>query len=285
MYKVCYRNGYYDYERQGFYEYTNTVKTLIRINKDYRELNSEILERMDVVYKILLYPMFSVKVDETGQTIKDENYKKMREMLKYLSRRIAGRKEDKVCCSLHGARSSGRSTLIDLLCNTYEEYIVIDWMTLFLTGATRTQQEEEREYLSRHKFNRIIICRDDERQYNPQVKLDGNLIKKVCSGINFNETVLNGETRNIKLQASMILCPSSSTICEVEPAEAMSHIINIRTSAIFTPKREISEKRVRYRAEGYSIVEENQEIRSSFIKEEKNQEAFMHILLAAYRAK
>jgi hypothetical protein len=61
MYKVCYRNGYYDYENEGFYEYTNTVKTLIRINKDFRELNNEILETMEVVYKILLYPMFSVK--------------------------------------------------------------------------------------------------------------------------------------------------------------------------------------------------------------------------------
>jgi hypothetical protein len=104
--KLCFNNGYYDFEKQEFINNYDNVETNIKIDMDFPERNEDV---MFSIYEKVLKPILGPDL--------------LQPFLHFISRVIAGECQDKLWSICLGERDCGKGVLSDLLSNTFGQYV------------------------------------------------------------------------------------------------------------------------------------------------------------------
>ena len=109
LYKLCFKDGYYDFKNKCFSQYDSITSTTISIKREFpKERNEDVIKE---VYEKLFDPIFW---DQEQQSY----------FLTYVSRALAGIIEEKTWAMGLGNRNSGKGALYDAFKNAFEDYAI-----------------------------------------------------------------------------------------------------------------------------------------------------------------
>ena len=290
LHKLCFKNGYYDFNTKEFKKYTPDIKTAHIVEKDYLPIVP--CEDINDVFRKVIYPIFSVVLDKEGQPIKDERFEYMQYQLTYLSRRLAGFNEDKQWAIWHGTRNTGKSALVDFIKYTYGNYIGCPSSQLFFNKTISEDPNKQNGWLIDYQYKRLIICQelpgdrcesgDDNSQYKPtrQETLNGGLVKSICSGgDSISARRLHENPIDFRMQASILFC--GNNIPTFNPADCEVTMNLIHTKTVFATQEKIDSLEPAIKqAYIFHIIDPT--IKTDFIRQDKYQQALIHILINAF---
>ena len=166
--KLCYKNGYWDFEAKQLKPYDNDVKTTIRIDRD---LDLDVSKKdIKEVYDKVLDPIF------TGNT-------KLRDFwLKLMSRVMAGHVEDKQWMVMMGERNSGKGVLVLLFMAAFEAYATITNANHFLAKRGSGDAALDMKWAVTLDMVRIVFTNEIVMEDEKEAKIDGAVIKTIASG-------------------------------------------------------------------------------------------------------
>lgn len=289
LHKLCYKNGFYDFEKGDFVKYTedNIPFTTFIINRDYVKDDT----KEEEIYKRIFYPMFDIKTDQEGKPYEDEANKNKKQYMEYLlyvfARAMAGHVEDKRWLALIGERNSGKGVLYDFFKKAFEDYV-----GMFETGnliAKTSLGEATKEFAWKFQFefkravfgSELFVKLDKRGQH--EVKLNGTLIKSISSG--GDEHTARGnfkDERTFNIQATMILC--ANDLLAIEPADASNTLERFNMTSTFLDENEeklFTDKQ----KETMVIYKKDTSLRSSWCKEKEVINSFTNIIFKAYAKK
>lgn len=200
LYKLYFKNGYYDFIKGNFETDTSKFKTLNVINYNL-DLNSNLNVRNEIFNKIF-YPIFGIN----DINIDKERFQLMEYFLYRLARSIAGHIEDKKWIVLRGLRNCGKGVISDLLKNTFEFYVGITNSGNFIYKQYDTTDEAKMNaWITEFIFSRIAITQEITLSKNKYI--DGNKIKQFSSG----GDIINARTNfkdamQFKVQSTLMMC-------------------------------------------------------------------------------
>jgi hypothetical protein len=277
LHKLCFRNGYFDFDRRQFLPYNSAIKTSIIIPIDFDPYPD--LATIADVFRKVIYPIFSVHMDEAGNPIEDPEYEYMRYQLNFFARRIAGFNEDKLWGIWQGARNSGKSAFVDFLRHTFGDYIGCPSTRSFCNIRIAEDPNKQLGWLIDFQFKRLMICQEQSDDKHGDTTIDGALIKLICSGGDcLSARKLHQNPITFSMQSSVLFC--CNNMMDVSPKDAESTLNSIITSTIFTAPDDIiaqsdANKQIFY----YYPIDKT--IKTEYIRQSHNQIAFMHILINA----
>jgi phage/plasmid-associated DNA primase len=132
------------------------------------------------LYKNILHPIFSIKnKDEDKVRVQFMEY-----FLYRMSRIMAGHIEDKKWVLLEGLRNSGKGVLTLLLENAFERYVKITNSGNFVYKENTQDEAKKQSWMIDYQFVRLAFTQEItiNKQSRTSNKVDGNMIKKFCSG-------------------------------------------------------------------------------------------------------
>ena len=107
LYKLCFKDGYYDFKNKCFIKYDNETFTTIFIKRDFpKERNETVIKE---VYDKVINAIFNEK--------EQQKY-----FLNYIARGLAGEVEEKTWAMGLGNRNCGKGVLFDMFKNSFEDY-------------------------------------------------------------------------------------------------------------------------------------------------------------------
>ena len=119
---------------------------------------------MDEVYKTVIYPIFTVKLDGEGNPIRDNNFNYMQYQLQYFARRLAGYNCDKLWGVWQGARNSGKSAFIDFLKKAFGDYIGCPASGLFTSPKFASDDPNKAlGWRIDYQYKRLMDCQEQKQ--------------------------------------------------------------------------------------------------------------------------
>jgi hypothetical protein len=210
-FKIFFQNGYYDFKEMLFIE-GDFNKTFIKLDKKYTSQRN--CEAYEVLMKNVLYPVFSID-DIEKDTMQ---YQLLEFFLHRMSRIMAGCVEDKVWILLQGLRNSGKGVISDLLKNCFGGYIVFTNSGNFNLKNYNIDSAKALSWMLDYQFSRLAITQ--EISINDNEKLDGNMIKKFCSGGDYLQARKNHQDEiEFRIQSSLMIC--CNDLPEIKPSDTM----------------------------------------------------------------
>jgi len=272
--KVCFENGYYDFNQNKFINNYSECDTFIKINRKFKQSKNERIRKK--IYKKILYPLFSVDKTKTNE---DNNVR--RDLLKYflykMARVVAGHYEDKNWFLLTGERNSGKGVITDLLKECFGDYVKTTNSGNFqVKKFTAQDSAKANSWIVGLDFVRFLITQ--EITLNPDKKeyLCGNTIKKICSGgDNIEGRKNNQDEREFKIQSTLLMC--ANDVPPVYPSDAMETCKNIYMKSKFIDDNFKGEK-----LKNFSYYKKDPTIKTEFIKNEDIINEFINILFESY---
>lgn len=212
QFKIFFQNGYYDFKENKFI-YGVFNKTFIKLNKNYSSERNK--EAYDIIMNKILYPVFSIDNKEDDKL----QYELLEFFLHRMSRIMAGCIEDKVWVLLQGLRNCGKGVLSDLLKNCFESYIMTTNSGNFILKKTSgTDSAKLLSWIIDYQFSRLAITQ--EITIDDNEKIDGNMIKKFCSGGDYLQARKNHQDEiEFKIQSSLMIC--CNDLPEIKPSDTM----------------------------------------------------------------
>jgi phage/plasmid-associated DNA primase len=212
QFKIFFQNGYYDFKENRFIEGIFN-KTFTKINKKYSSDRNK--EAYDILMNKILYPVFSIDNKEDDKL----QYDLLEFFLYRMSRIMAGCIEDKVWILLQGFRNSGKGVLSDLLKNCFENYIMTTNSGNFiLKKSNGVDSAKSLSWIIDYQFSRLAITQEITIDENE--KIDGNMIKKFCSGGDYLQARKNHQDETeFKIQSSLMIC--CNDLPEIKPSDTM----------------------------------------------------------------
>ena len=206
LYKLCFKNGYYDFKRCELvpYEEDNETHTTIKINRDFNmKLNSKLVNE---VYDKILYPIFN-------------NDKELMECwLNYIARGLAGHIEDKNWGVGIGERDCGKGVLVGMLENCFGEYCRSTNSENFLFKKGQSDSAKALSWLVPFEFRRLLLTNEITIDSEGKYRINGNTLKKLSSGGDKIEARVNHKDEiNFKIQARV--CMFCNDLPPIEPAD------------------------------------------------------------------
>lgn len=199
LFKLVFNNGCYDFKNGKFETDFNKINTFYNISHNLN-LNSSKKTR-DEIYKVILNPIFSIdneKIDTVQVKIRDYFLYKM-------ARTLAGHIEDKLFYLMSGNRDCGKGAITDFMKKCFERYIVAIESNCLLYKKTLGDMAKNNSWIMDCEFARLALAQEiklDDREY-----IDGNLIKKFCSGGDYISARKNHkDEREFRLQSSLLIC-------------------------------------------------------------------------------
>lgn len=204
LYKLCFKNGVYDFKQGKLVKYDTDTNTTIKINRDLKEPSKEVIEQ---VYQRILNPIFN-------------NDKKLMDCwLNFISRGLAGHIEDKNWGVGMGERDCGKGVLVGLLENCFGDYCRSTNSENFLFKKGQSDSAKAFSWLVPFEFRRLILTNEITIDAQGKYRINGNVLKKLSSGgdkiearVNFKDEV------NFKIQARP--CMFCNDLPPIEPADA-----------------------------------------------------------------
>lgn len=170
--RLVWKDGYYDFRTKLFTKGFEGVDSVIQIPRDYPLQRDSELEQE--IYMRLLYPIFGGDT-ETGLSPLGKS------TLSFLARAIAGHIEDKRWAVGLGERNSGKGTLCEILSTAFCRY-VDTFQADNMLGQRIHGGDEAKKYSWMFRMEHSRIVYTNEITFEKNVKMDGNCIKRLCSG-------------------------------------------------------------------------------------------------------
>jgi hypothetical protein len=204
LFKLCFKNGYYDFKQGKVVDYDNDTHTTIKINRDYQEPTDE---NIKLVYQKIFNPIFN-------------NDKELMECwLNYIARGLAGHIEDKNWGVGIGERDCGKGVLGGMLENCFGEYCRATNSENFLFKNNGGDSAKALSWLVPFEFKRLLLTNEITRDAEGKVRINGNILKKLSSGGDKIEARVNHKDEiNFKIQARV--CMFCNDLPPIEPADA-----------------------------------------------------------------
>ena len=265
LHKVCFKNGYYDFRKQKFIKEYKDLITPILIERDLK-LKSNKKIRSEI-FKKVLFPIFDVK------EIDDDNFKLMEYFLHKFARVISGHIEDKNWFKFEGLRDSGKGVFSDLMKNSFGKYIQYTNASNFVTKRG-DEDAKSLSWILDFQFSRLAITQ--EIKLDPDTSIDGNKIKKFCSGGDYFSARKNFKDEvEFQVQSAVLICCNDFPI--VKPSDALQKCISFNMPSKFVPNLEEDKE-----YSNYSYYEADGTIKE-YIKEEEVVNEFVLIMLDYYK--
>ena len=204
LYKLCFKNGYYDFKSGYLKEYDVDTHTTIKINRDFNQAKPEIKEQ---VFRRILDPIFNNDVE-------------MRDCwLNYIARGLAGHIEDKNWAVGTGERDCGKGVLVGLLENCFGEYCRSTNSENFLFKNNGQDSAKALSWLVPFEFKRLLLTNEITKDAEDKIRINGNILKKLSSGGDKIEARVNHKDEiNFKVQARV--CMMCNDLPPIEPSDA-----------------------------------------------------------------
>jgi hypothetical protein len=203
IFKLCFRNGYYNFRSGKLEDYDNDTHTTIKIN---RELKMPDMDIVDQVYKRILNPIFN---NDTGL---------MKCWLNYIARGLAGHIEDKNWGVGIGERDCGKGVLVGMLENCFGEYCRSTNSENFLFKKGQSDSAKALSWLVPFEFKRLLLTNEITIDSEGKIRINGNTLKKLSSGGDKIEARVNHKDEiNFKIQARV--CMFCNDLPPIEPAD------------------------------------------------------------------
>jgi len=224
--KLFFQNGYYCCESSKFKNYNDTENAFFIINRNL-DLKSNI-EIRNNIYRKVLNPIFGI-----DDAIKDkDNIQYLQYFLYKVARRMAGYIQDKEWILLEGLRNSGKGLFCDMLKLAFGKYIRTTNSGNFkLKNNESTDNAKANSWILDYQFSRLAITNEISIA-NQKDKIDGNSIKKFCSGGDCLEGRKNFKDEvEFRVQSGLMIC--CNDFPEVSPADALETCVNIQMTSKF----------------------------------------------------
>lgn len=203
IYKLCFRNGYYNFRAGRLEDYDNDTHTTIKIN---RELKMPDMDIVDQVYKRILNPIFN---NDIGL---------MKCWLNYIARGLAGHIEDKNWGVGMGERDCGKGVLVGMLENCFGEYCRSTNSENFLFKKGQSDSAKALSWLVPFEFKRLLLTNEITIDSEGKIRINGNTLKKLSSGGDKIEARVNHKDEiNFKIQARV--CMFCNDLPPIEPSD------------------------------------------------------------------
>lgn len=204
LFKLCFKNGYYDFKKGTLVEYDTDTHTTIKINRDFKEPTEEDIK---AVYDKILNPIFN------------NDKELMACWLNYIARGLAGHIEDKNWGVGIGERDCGKGVLVGMLENCFGEYCRSTNSENFLFKNNGGDSAKALSWLVPFEFKRLLLTNEITRDAEGKYKINGNILKKLSSGGDKIEARVNHKDEiNFKIQARV--CMFCNDLPPIEPADA-----------------------------------------------------------------
>ena len=271
-FKLYFKNGYYDFKEKRFIK-GKFNRTPIKIDRDYND--SVTLQSYNDLYNNILLPIFSIKTKE-----EDPMRNRLMEYFLYrMSRIMAGHIEDKKWVLLEGLRNSGKGVLTLLLENAFERYVKITNSGNFVYKELSTDEAKKQSWMIDYQFVRLAFTQEITINKNSKTsnKVDGNMIKKFCSGGDSIEARKNHQDEyQFKLQSSLMIC--CNDMPDIEPTDTKEFCDEFQMKSKFlTPEQEETETKI----PTFKYYTADDKVKQ-YVKESNYIDAFIQLLITSY---
>ena len=217
LFKICYKNGYYDIKNKKFCKYDNDTLTPIKINRNYKPSTKK---NRDIVMNKIFNPIF------------DNNKILIDYFLKCIARAVAGHTEDKSWFLMLGNRNCGKGVLVMAFEYAFEKYVGTTNSNNFLYKNNSGDEAKNLSWSIPLEFKRIIFTNEMKIDSAGETKIDGNMIKKLSSGGDKIQARLNHcDEIEFRPQASLIMMLND--VPKIEPADAMETCVEFNLPSQF----------------------------------------------------
>lgn len=263
MHKLCFRNGFYDFEKNQFFtEYNFKTPVIIDSNYDNNVFEEDIKE----LYNRIFYPIFG------NNDILIDYY------LHRIARSIGGYTIDKKVHVLQGLRNSGKGCLTELLYNSFGPYInSIDAGNFVYKKDVSQDSAKQLSWIIPHMFSRISLTHEIKTGDN--VYLDGNIIKKFSSGGDKIRARLNHKDE-IEFNIQSTLWINCNDLPEAKPKDCMEFVDTFELMTKFIDENEKITK-----LEGYTYLPKDDYVKNVLPKEKRIVNAFIYLVIQAFNKK
>eukprot|EP01045_Picozoa_sp_COSAG04_P023362 COSAG04_NODE_2765_length_3621_cov_47.223169_2_plen_897_part_00 len=260
--KLCYANGYWDFEARELKPYENDVMTTIRIDRD---LDLDVSDAdIKEVYLRVLDPIF------TGNT-------ELRDFwLKLMARVMAGHVEDKQWMVMMGERNSGKGVLVLLFLAAFGAYATITDANHFLAKRGSGDAALDMKWAVSLDMVRVVFTNEIEMEGEKEAKLDGAMMKKLASGGDVIECRGLFE-KAVKFVLQCQFCLMLNDMPEATSTDAMSNCHEFHMNTQFVPHEPRPDGIVKQYKADDSIKD--------YVKSERCTRAFTKILFDHYDTK
>ena len=271
-FKLYFKNGYYDFKQKKFI-YGKFNRTPIKIDRNYNDSVS--LQSYNNLYNNILLPIFSIKTKE-----EDPIRNRLMEYFLYrMSRIMAGHIEDKKWVLLEGLRNSGKGVLTLLLENAFERYVKITNSGNFVYKENTQDEAKKQSWMIDYQFVRLAFTQEItiNKQSRTSNKVDGNMIKKFCSGGDSIEARKNHQDEyQFKIQASLMICCNDMPI--IEPTDTKEFCDEFQMKSKFlTAEQEETETKI----PTYTYYTADDKVKQ-YVTESDYIDAFIQLLIQSY---
>ena len=224
--KLCFLNGYYDFNDKVFKKYDDSTYTTVYINLNYNNNVSDQYVNLlnDKIINKILY----------NKEIRDS-------FLNWCSRGLAGLYTDKTWSVGLGLRNSGKSVLTELFLETFNTYCgTFTAEELICNRVGNGDVAKKLAWLLPFEFRRLNFSNELKSvdDTGKPLKLDGNLIKSVSSGGDTKKARRNYKDEvSFKIQGRM--CLFMNDLIKTDPNDAIETLTIFEFKSIF--KDEITE--------------------------------------------
>lgn len=269
--KICFKNGYYDFDTHTFETNYTKIQTPTIINYDLHfESNQDI--RKDIYNKVL-FPIFSIKDLDNEQD--KARFELMRHYLKCVARAMAGRVEDKRWFLMEGLRNSGKGVLTDLLKNCFQSYIKTTNSNNLIAKKSTGDSAKELSWILDYEFCRLAVTQEIS-VINDETKLDGNMIKKFVSGGDYMEARKNfKDEKEFRIQSSLMIC--CNDLPNINNTDCMENCLNFQMKSKFIDSSEKEE------LSNYYYFKKDNTVKTEFIKFQAVINEFVLMLIDYYK--
>ena len=228
LYKICFKNGYYDFKLCSFVEYNNDniPLTPFIINRNYTNNKSALKD----IYERILYPTFNIILDDNNEVKQDADNLARLEHLRFIlhkfSKMIAGHNKTKEWMMFLGERNSGKGIFNTLFENAFTNYITLTNSSNFISTKKSGSTDIAKLYswMTPFEFTRLIfineIPNELDNKGNHIYKFDSEILKKITSGGDKIECRTNNkDERKFHIQSSLIMCCNDEPIFTTQDAK------------------------------------------------------------------
>lgn len=233
--KICFKNGYYDFEDGRFKNMNNELKPFVKINRDFDEKSDPDIRKQ--IFDKILHPIFGVNGDEKRKNL-------MEYFLHNLSQVMSGNKKRKDWFLIRGLRNSGKGVIDELIMNSFLDYAGVTNSPNFITkDLTSDDASKSLSWLIKFRFKRMMIC--DEFGFKKNQTLNTTLIKKVRNG-GLNIEMRGNYINDLNFKHSCGLMFTANEFPELKDADCMLTCHNIYLTSKFVDKDDVDERGAKY---------------------------------------
>lgn len=204
LYKLCFKNGYYDFKKGMLVPYDPETHTTIKINRDFKAASPEMKKE---VYDKIFNPIFN------------NDNEMMNCWLNYIARGLAGHVEDKNWAVGIGERDCGKGVLVGLLENAFGLYCRSTNSENFLYKSSGGDSAKAMSWLVPFEFKRLLLTNEITKDAENKNRINGNVLKKLSSGGDKIEGRVNHKDEiNFKIQSRV--CMFCNDLPPIEPSDA-----------------------------------------------------------------